>query len=160
MCPSKLQAMKTLHVSGTLRAAVFAVCLTAISGCGSSSEFELAPVSGVVTLDGKPVPYTQIVFVPQGTGGKINPGPGSAASCDDQGRYQLATVRGDDGAVVGLHSVRISSVGPPPQTSGDTTIGPPPKEAFPLQYNLDSTLTFDVPAGGTTAADFNLTTEP
>jgi hypothetical protein len=131
-----------------------------VVGCGESAEYELAPVAGVVTLDGKPVPYTQVVFVPQGAAGKVNPGPGSAATCDNQGRYQLKTVRGEIGAVVGTHSVQISSTGPPRSTSGDTDVGPPRKDAFPARYNANSTLTFDVPADGTTVGDFELTTEP
>jgi hypothetical protein len=153
--------MKTLHAPRAWWLASLGLCLAFVSGCGSSAEFELVPVSGVVTLDGKPVPYTQVVFIPQGSGDKVNPGPSSAATCDDQGRYQLKTVRGDDGAVVGTHSVRISSTGPPrPATVGDTDLGPPRKDAFPAQYNVSSTLTFDVPSSGTTEADFKLTTQP
>jgi hypothetical protein len=136
--------------------------LIALVGCGSSAEYELVPVSGVVTLDGKPVPYTSVTFVPRAAEGKVNPGPGSIATCDDQGRYQLQTIRGDDGAVVGTHSVQISSTGGPPgpTTIGDTDIAPSTKQIFPAQFNVNSTLTFDVPAGGTTAADFKLTTTP
>jgi hypothetical protein len=152
--------MTTLNDARTWRLASLCLLVGSVVGCGGSAEYELAPVAGVVTLDGKPVPYTQVVFVPQGAAGKANPGPGSAATCDDQGRYQLKTVRGEDGAVVGSHSVQISSTGPPRPTSGDTDVGPPRKEAFPARYNTESTLTFDVPADGTTAADFKLTTEP
>src|SRR5262245_49500081 len=111
--------MKQVHPHGTARLGALCLCLSLVGGCGSSAEYELAPVSGVVTLDGKPVPYTQVVFIPQATGGSTNPGPGSAAACDDQGHYQLKTVRGEDGAVVGTHSVRISSLGPPPKIVGD-----------------------------------------
>jgi hypothetical protein len=152
--------MKQVHSSKMAGLGARCLFLALLGGCTSSAEYALAPVSGVVTLDGKPVPYTQVVFVPQGAPGNANPGPGSAAACDDQGRFQLKTVRGDDGAVVGTHSVRISSLGPPPKTVGDTTVGSPPKEAFPAQYNVNSTLTFEVPAEGTTAADFKLTTAP
>lgn len=157
----ELRVTTMLNASGTFRLASLCLVAAVIGGCGSSAEYELVPVSGVVTLDGKPVPYTQIVFVPRGRGDKVNPGPGSTATCDDQGRYQLKTIRGDDGAVVGSHSVQISSTGPPaPPTITDSSTGPPPKNAFPAKYNVNSELTFDVPADGTTAADFKLTTEP
>jgi hypothetical protein len=142
------------------RLGLLVACVLAIAGCGGSSDFELAPVSGVVTLDGQPVPYTHITFVPQGSAGNANPGPGSTAICDDTGKFQLKTVRGDDGAVVGKHSVQISSTGPPRPTSGDTDMGPPPKEAFPARFNVNSELTFEVPEDGSTTADFKLTTQP
>lgn len=130
-------------------------------GCGKSGDYELAPVSGVVTLDGKPVPYTRITFVPKGSEDKVNPGPGSTALCDDAGHFELATVRGDSGAVVGPHAVQVSSTGPPkPPSSSDLNSGPPVKDAFPPQFNTSSTLTFEVPADGTTEANFALTSKP
>ncbi len=144
----------------TARLALFASGIFVVAGCGSSAEYELAPVSGVVMLDGKPVPYTRVIFIPQGTPGQVNPGPGSTAACDDAGKFQLKTVRGEDGAVVGKHAIQISSTGPPRSTSGDTDAGPPSKEVFPPEFNASSTLTFEVPAGGTTAADFKLTSRP
>lgn len=145
------------HVPLTLTLAAGLVCI----GCGKSGPYELAPVAGVVTLDGKPVPYTRIVFVPKGSEGKINPGPGSTALCDDMGHFELNTVRGESGAVVGPHAVQVSATGPPKApSSSDTDSGPPPKEWFPPQFNSNSTLTFDVPAEGTTAANFELTSTP
>jgi hypothetical protein len=130
-------------------------------GCGDKAPYGLAQVSGAVTLDGKPVPYTQVTFMPKSGDGNPNPGPGSAATCDDNGRFQLTTVRGEQGAVVGPHTVRISSTGPPrPPTNSDLSTGPLPKDAFPDRFNVNSELTFEVPAGGTTAADFKLTTAP
>lgn len=139
------------------RAAFASVAL--LAGCGGSS-FELAPVSGVVTLDGNPVPYTRVTFQPRSTGDPAKAGPSSVAECDDTGRFELKTINGEDGAVVGTHTVRISSLGPPRNMSGDTNVGPLPVDAFPAQYNTDSTLTFDVPEGGTTEANFELTKWP
>jgi hypothetical protein len=145
------------HVQLTLSLAAGLVCI----GCGKSGPYELAPVSGVVTLDGKPVPYTRIVFVPKGSEGKVNPGPGSTALCDDAGHFELETVRGEPGAVVGSHAVQVSATGPQkPPSSSDTNSGPPPKDAFPPQFNTNSTLTFDVPAEGTTTANFELKSTP
>ena len=66
----------------------------ALVGCGSSAPYELAPVSGVVTLNGKAVPYTQIIFQPKRTAENPSPGPGSTAFCDDAGKFELKTVRG------------------------------------------------------------------
>ncbi len=120
----------------------------------------MAPVSGRVTLDGHPVPHTQVIFSPKSSAQNANPGPGSSALCDENGHFELSTVRGAPGAVVGTHSVRISSTGPPRSMASDTSTGPPVKDAFPARYNESSELTFEVPADGTAAADFELTTAP
>jgi hypothetical protein len=133
-----------------------AFCCVALIGCGSSAPYELAPVSGIVTLNGKVVPHTQIIFQPKGSADKPAPGPGSTAFCDDAGRFELKTVRGEPGAVVGLHAVQIYAHGPPKSTAGDTDDGPPARESFPARFNVETELTFDVPADGTNAANFEL----
>lgn len=133
------------------------LCCYTLAGCGSSEPYELAPVSGVVTLNGSAVPHTQIIFQPKGTADNSSPGPGSAAFCDDAGRFELKSVRGEPGAVVGLHGVQIYAHGPAKSVAKDTDEGPQVKEAFPAKYNVESQLTFEVPAEGSTAANFELT---
>lgn len=133
-----------------------AFCCATLVGCGSSAPYELAPVSGVVTLNGKAVPYTQIIFQPKGTADNPSPGPGSTAFCDDAGKFELKTVRGEPGAVVGLHGVQIYAHGPPKSVAKDTDEGPQVKEAFPAKYNVESQLTFEVPAEGAAGANFEL----
>jgi hypothetical protein len=70
-------------------------------GCGGPP---MGIVSGVVTLDGKPLPDVEVQFLPdpeQGT-------RGATASCytDEQGRFTLRTERhGTAGALVGTHRV-------------------------------------------------------
>jgi hypothetical protein len=64
----------------------------------------MGTVSGVVTLDGKPLPDVEVQFLPdpeQGT-------RGATASCytDEQGHFTLRTERHrKDGALVGTHRV-------------------------------------------------------
>jgi hypothetical protein len=140
--------------------ALSGIGLASVAGCGKPTPYGLAAVSGVVTLDGQPVPYTQITFMPQASPANPNPGPGSTATCDDAGHFELKTVRGESGAVVGPHAVSISATGPPRLTDSDSPTGPAPKDAFPSRYNTGTELTFEVPADGTTAADFKLTTAP
>ncbi|WP_145433101.1 hypothetical protein [Lacipirellula limnantheis] len=132
-------------------------CCYTLAGCGSSGPYELAPVSGGVTLNGKAVPHTQIIFQPKGTPDNPSPGPGSTAFCDDAGRFELKTVRGEPGAVVGPHGVQIYAHGPAKSVAKDADDGPQVKEAFPAKYNVESQLTFDVPAEGSAAANFELT---
>lgn len=137
--------------------ALTVLCCIALVGCGSSASYELAPVSGVVTLNGQAVPYTQVIFQPKGTADNPSPGPGSTAFCDDAGRFELKTVRGEPGAVVGVHGVQIYAHGPPKSTAGDVDEGLRVQEAFPAKYNVESQLTFEVPAEGSEGANFELT---
>jgi hypothetical protein len=130
-----------------------AVCAL-LSGCNSKS-YDLAPVSGVVTLEGKPIPGTLVNFQPSAKDG-LTPGPGSTGRCDESGRYVLKTIRDEPGAVVGTHRVRIYSFSPESPVSRDSDAGLP-KEQFPNRYNYDSNLTFIVESSGTEAADFKLT---
>ena len=152
---------KQSGAAGAVAWAVVLLCAIALfTGCGDSAGYQLAPVSGVVTLDGQPAPYTQIIFQPKGSADNLAPGPGSTAYCDDQGRFELETVRGEPGAVVGLHAVQIYAHGPPKPTSSDVDVGPKVEEAFPARFNVETQLTFEVPDDGTTTADFNLATDP
>ena len=132
-----------------------AICITVSLGC-ESKPHGLAPVSGIVTLDGQPVSGVRVTFQPSGRDVE-NPGPGSSAFSDASGRYELKTVRDEHGAVPGQHTVRI--LNPAPQlASSDDSAAPPRKEIIPRRYE-DGHLTFDVPPEGTNAADFVLTSQ-
>jgi hypothetical protein len=133
-----------------------AAYMSASLGC-ESKPHGLAPVSGIVTLDGQPVSGVRVTFQPSGRD-TDNPGPGSSAFSDASGRYELKTVRGDDGAIPGLHTVRI--LNPEPEKAGsDDGPGPPRKEIVPRRYEVSTDLTFDVPPDGTDAANFELTSK-
>jgi len=133
-----------------IRIRVAAVLLAAaVAGCGGGS----ARVSGVVTLDGAPVEGATVSFTPaSGDGGGLG---GSAGKTDAEGRYTLRTVVGDrSGAAVGKHKVTISKFredSKSPEGKG--------QDLIPAKFNTGSTLTFDVPSGGTDKADFPLTTK-
>jgi hypothetical protein len=132
-----------------LLATVFILVLT---GCGGIST---APVTGKVILDGKPLAGATVTFIPEGT----NPGPTSSGQTDSNGQYSLALVTDAHvkGAVVGKHKVKISAM----EGGGDSAAGADPKprvDKVPAEYNTNSGITFDVPAGGTSSADFKLDT--
>ena len=129
------------------------LCLTVLffaAGCGGGGGF--APVSGRVTLDKKPLANAVVFFQPD----KENPGPASEGKTDASGNYTLrVTTKNVDGAVVGKHKVQISvSEGDPGATAGANP--KPRKERLPAQYNSSTKLKFDVPSGGTSAANFDL----
>jgi hypothetical protein len=150
-----IRVERIMAPTSALAAAAWSLIMALSTGC-SDRPYHLAPVSGLVTLDGQVVPYTQVVFQPKGSPDRPAPGPGSTAYCDEAGRFELKTVRGEPGAVVGVHSVQIYAHGPPQPTTGDTNVGPPGKEAFPAQFNVETQLAFEVPAEGTTTANFKL----
>src|SRR5262245_18646743 len=83
--------------------------LAAVVGCSGGPKY--APVSGVITLDGKPYGNAVVSFQPIGEGGDPNPGRGSSAYTDENGRFVLKCVDGRDGAVVAKHRVRIMTRG-------------------------------------------------
>jgi hypothetical protein len=125
-------------------------------GCGGVST---APVSGKVILDGKPLAGATVTFMPAETKGA--PGPPSSGITDENGQYSLTltTDHSIKGAVVGKHKVSISAI----EGGSDGAAGANPKprvEKVSAEYNANTTLTFDVPAGGTTSADFKIDNPP
>lgn len=144
--------MRTLPLLG------FAVALAALTGCGGGPKY--APVSGRVTLNDQPLAGFTVDFQPMASG-KEPPGPGSTAITDADGRYTLRSQldKGQAGAVVGKHQVRVWA----PEGSQDRDAEGTPKKGkksdrpfIPGRYHVNSELTFEVPPDGTTGADFAL----
>jgi hypothetical protein len=135
-------------VSRVLMFAVVASCI----GCSSRSS--VVPVSGVVTLDGKPLSNAYVAFQPVVTSGEKTPGPGSYGNTDVSGAYSLRLMDNDElGAVVGNHRVEITL-----KTESDDRDpkSRPPTKNLPLRYNRQSELQFKIEPGGTKAANFEL----
>jgi len=133
------------------RTAIIAL-LTACLGCGSRSS--VVPVSGVVTLDGKPLPNAYIAFQPTVNAGEKPPGPGSYGNTGADGSYSLRLMDNDEsGAVVGNHRVEISLKA---ESDDRDPKSRPPAKTLPPRYNRQSELTFKVEPGGTKAANFEL----
>jgi hypothetical protein len=71
-----------------------------LSGCSRPpKEAELAEVSGVVAINGKPLPNILVQFLPVVKSG--DQGPTSSGVTDEQGEFELETSGGKPGAVVG-----------------------------------------------------------
>ena len=98
---------------------------------------ELASVSGIVTLDGKPLPKAEIQFIPQ----QQDPNKpsmrvsSSQAITDDKGEFVLGYNLYAQGAVLGKHRVQIICY----SQEG--------KQIVPSQYNIRSELYREIKAG-------------
>jgi hypothetical protein len=148
-----------------------------MGGCSKGDRPALARASGIVKVNGIPVPMASIRFEP------VNGGRSASAMTDEEGIYAMTTydVPGD-GAPVGEHRVSIMKVGgdgalTPVQEEAakadplslseigaDTTVDPvkaaPPKIEYliPEKYMNPQTsgLTVTVPSEGSDKLDFDL----
>ncbi len=124
-------------------------------GCGPGGP-ALGTVSGVVTLDGKPVTDGLITFSPEGGG------PTATGTTDATGKYEL--ISGDrKGAPVGKHKVTVTTLQKAeavPEVRSDSPeyakmaaggggdySKQPPKEKIPAKYNTATELTQEVKSG-------------
>lgn len=106
------------------------------SGCGGDGGPPLSPVKGVVKLDGAPLADASVMFIPK-------EGRPSAAVTKSDGSYELEYTEGKKGAVVGTHTVRITTY-----RGGDPDSNvPETKEKVPRKYNAQSKVTKDVTSG-------------
>lgn len=126
-----------------------------LTGCGGTTVAEslpdTAPVSGVVTLNGKPIMFATVTFVPMGT----TKGFECVGVTDESGKYTLQQIRGAAGAPPGEYGVVINyflkADGTPIKIDGSE---PPANlgadEALPPMYSsfTDSKLTAKVTEAG------------
>lgn len=126
----------------------------AVVGCGSDPH-QTAVVSGRITLDGQPLGLCQIRFQPQSVSkDDVEPGSGSFAVTDDQGRFSLTIINPvRPGAMIGTHQVWLTTVtvAKMAMEGGQMTA-----EKVPRQYRSGK-VTFVVLPEGTDKADFELT---
>lgn len=79
--------------------------LLPLAGCHRGDRPDLGQVHGTVTLKGKPLAGVLVVFHPP-------KGHISCATTDRDGHYNLIYLREDQGAIVGMHRVRIAPLVP------------------------------------------------
>jgi hypothetical protein len=128
-------------------------------GCGPK-PVRVARVAGQVKLDGKPLPKASVTFVPMASKENLNPGPTAQGITDAEGRFQVSVDVTTPGAVVGKCRIYISTRLSDPAIDERDAGGPIrslPRDKVPPRYNMGTELTFDVPPGGTDAANFDLT---
>jgi len=144
-CSTSLKLIPVLILSLTLSAC----------GGGPSDTPPMAPVKGVVTLDGKPLTTGTIQFTPdkdRGTTGRM-----ALGGIKEDGTFELM----GDGAQVGHHLVSIecyeSSAFDPNQP-----VNQAPKSLIPLKYTdpKKSEITAQVQAGEENHFTFELKSKP
>ncbi|HID23252.1 MAG TPA: hypothetical protein EYP14_12735 [Planctomycetaceae bacterium] len=102
---------------------------------GTSSDLpDLGLVTGVVTLDGQPLPRATVEFHPIAPPGEQAPGSASIGRTDDSGLYELKYLKNVYGAVVGKHRIVIT-----PHASS--------RVLLPSEYNVRSKLIREVKPG-------------
>jgi len=130
----------------------------------------MAPASGIVTLDGKPLVGATITTQPVATNSRT-PGSGSFSHTDDRGHFELELVQpAMKGAIIGPHRVMISPANgskqaEQPKQSADGshlvwTDDPRSNRAtagakWPVRFS-DGSLTMEVPQSGTDSLRFDL----
>ena len=158
-----------VNLSGGLIAFAMLIAVTFLGCGGGEGRPTTARVSGTVTLQGKPLEGATVHFIGEKFAG--------SGKTNAQGHYELV-----QGAVPGKNKVYItkrplpSNVNLDPQAgvdleqlnaavaagesdqSGNAAKIQAPKEEVPEEFSSPqkSTLTLDVPPGGTTTADFRL----
>ncbi len=131
--------------------ALLATAALLVAGCSSAPDDrpELAEVTGVVTLDGKPVPKASVAFSP------TNGMRGASGQTNEAGEFELSYAA-CMGAPLGEHTVEISTRREIQDEFGGVAGMEP--ETIPAQYRgNDTTLTATVTADGENHFVFDLT---
>ncbi|MEQ8633710.1 hypothetical protein [Gimesia maris] len=133
-----------------LNMSLLSLSLLFLSACGGGSDTPpLGTVTGVVTLDDKPLADAEVTFQPE-------KGRPSLGKTDSEGNYTLVYTASDNGALIGPHKVLITTaVEAFSDESGAGNDREARPEILPPKYNAQTTLTAQVKPGANTI-DFPL----
>lgn len=120
-------------------------------GCGNSGLPPVGTVHGTVTVDGQPIDGANVEFTPDS-------GRPSVGFTDASGNYSMQFTYDADGALVGKHTVRITTARAAVISEGDEPSVEARAELLPAKYHEASELTADVASGDNTI-DFDLQTK-
>ena len=110
----------------------------AASGCSNGSDEKLAPVSGKVTVDGKPLTTGSVSFRPDASQGNMSQHQPNSA-IDTEGNFELFVPPARKGAPLGWYKVVVTAY-------DDPWPGKPLKSFIDMRYSDEKTtpLTIEV----------------
>jgi len=113
----------SLFTTFSCRTLLFSVALLVCClGCGKK-DAELVPVSGTLTIKGRPAGGVLLRFMPDIV--ENNSGPSSTAITDENGNFTLKCDDGRDGAVPGNHVVTFVDMEEERPGQGEESTQPP-----------------------------------
>ncbi len=96
----------------SLASALLAGPVAGLLGCGGGPAYPVAPVHGVVSIDGKPLEGGRLMFAPVAAPGSLKSGKPGFADIAPDGSFVVSTYTDQDGAVVGEHWVSLINLDP------------------------------------------------
>jgi hypothetical protein len=140
---------------------ILGLAVVAALGCGGKS---FVPVSGKVTMDNKPLAGATVTFLPVADKGTMDAGVGGTGTTNENGEYTLKAINGKDGVEVGHYRVNITKLtggsGQPQDPDDDRRIPRSgQRNLVPARFSEKTTLTCDVPSGGKSDANFEITSK-
>lgn len=141
---------------------LFLVLALGLTGCSEDTSVappgSVVPVTGVVTMDGKPLDYCKVTLVPMG--GTTSQGYGASGSTDSAGKYEMKSLVGNEGVIgapPGSYKVTFIRMEKPDGTVVSPESQEPPmmsgaRMSLPMQYGGTDTTPVDVTissSGGT-----------
>jgi hypothetical protein len=123
--------MKRPITSTSSPIAILALVSCGLAGCGGdeTARIKLAPVTGTVTLNGKPLEGAEITFTPDGSNAKNTP---ASDVTGPDGNYKVI-YRGRSGLAPGKYKVLVSKLFLPPGVRSTD-----PQEFNMLQVAIES----------------------
>src|SRR3954464_6242194 len=86
--------------AGASSAVMLCAAIALLVGPGCDKRPARVPVSGQVLIDGEPLKYGAVIFIPEG--GRSSMGP-----LDQNGHFSLTCFTPNDGALIGSHRVQV-----------------------------------------------------
>lgn len=138
--------LSTLEKAGLLGHGLILVAIIFAGGCGQPQTV----LTGLVTLDGKPIPGADLEFFPINGVGRV-----SFTETDASGRYRVTVTP----SALSVTVIAIEVVGKIPDPAFPGSMIDDARDVFPQQYASHETspLTADPVEGQTTTVDFPLT---
>lgn len=148
--PANLRHARELPIAqtnmGWMRPFLLLALLLTVGCSPSGPSYSLLPISGTVSIDGKPVTNATVVFHSESA-------PTASGKTDSSGQFTLATGQHGEGVAAGEYIVQISSGAETTDASGKVV-------TIPIVYAENGLEVVKVAQGGESAFTFQLKSKP